>query len=160
MRKATDYADAADYMVKEYKIQEDWMTVKEPNEGYFGSELLNDLTYKIIGICFEVPNELGPGFLEAVYKVAVEYELKKQSISFIREKKYEIKYKDTILKHYYSADFIVENSVILEAKAQKGVVDDHVKQVINYLAASKCPIGLLINFGESSLKYKRIVLSK
>ena len=134
--------------------------MNEPQPEYFGSGSLNELTYKIIGICFEVHNELGCGFLEIVYKDAIEYELRKHNVSFVREKKYEIKYKDTILAHGYSADFIIEDLVILEVKAQQGVVDANIKQTINYLAASECPIGLLINFGEKSLKYKRIILTK
>lgn len=147
-------------MIKDYKIQEEWVAIMEPGGEYFGSDSLNDLTYKIIGICFEVHNELGPGFLEVVYKDAIEYELKMNNISFVREKKYEIRYKEIVLAHTYNADFMVDNRVILEVKAQQGVADANVKQVINYLAASGCQIGLLVNFGERSLKQKRIVFSK
>jgi len=144
-------------MVKDYKIEDEWITIEEPKSAYFGSNSLNELTYKIIGICFAVHNELGSGFLEIVYKDAIEYELKAQNIPFEREKKYEIKYKDIVLKHSFFADFIVDDRVILEVKAQQGVVDVNVKQTINYLAVSYCQIGLLVNFGEKSLKYKRII---
>ncbi len=145
-------------MSNEYIINESWTEVKEPEQKYF-SDSANDITYKIIGACFDVYNELGRGFAEVVYKDAIEYEFKKRAIFFEREKKYNIKYKDTVLSHYYFADFIVENKVILEIKAQQGVIESHFKQVINYLAVSNSSIGLLINFGETSLKYKRIVLT-
>lgn len=127
---------------------------------YESLEGLNLITHKIIGTCFDVHNELGQGFSEVVYKDALEYEFKKRAISFDRERKYEIQYKDIVLPHYYFADFVVADQIILEVKAQQGVIDDHFKQVLNYLAVSKCQLGLLVNFGESSLKFKRLVLSK
>ncbi len=141
----------------EYKAIEDWIEVKEPLSDYGG---VNDLTYDIIGCCFEVHNQLGRGFLVAVYKDALEYELKKRQIEYVRERKFEIEYKEIVLPHFYIADFVVEDEVILEVKAQQGVVEENYKQVINYLAVSKRGLGLLINFGEQSLKYKRIALTK
>jgi GxxExxY protein len=141
----------------EYIHTEDWIVVKEPLTDYTS---VDELTYKIIGCCYEVHKVLGKGFSEIIYKDVLEYELKQKDLSFIREKKFDIAYKDIILPHYYFADFIVENMVILEIKAQQVLVDENIKQVINYLAASKCKTGLLINFGESSLKYKRVVLNK
>ena len=59
-------------------------------------------------------------------------------------------------KHY--ADFVAFGKIILEIKAQKNIIEEHYNQVLNYLAISKCKIGLIINFGESSLKYKRVIL--
>ena len=114
-------------------------------------------TYEIIGICMEVHKILGKGFLEIVYKDAIEYEFRKRNIPYEREKKYEIEYKDITLKHHYFADFIVYGKVILEVKSQEGVVDEHRKYVINYLTASKCTIGLIVNFGWDSLEHKRII---
>jgi len=147
-------------MNSNYTIEEIWTEVKEPKAAYVGSDLLNQLTHHIIGACFDVHNELGKGFLEIVYKDAFEYELKERDIYFEREKKYEIKYKEIILPHYYYADFVIENKVIVEIKAQEGAIEENIKQVINYLAASNCQVGLLINFAEKSLKYKRIILTK
>jgi GxxExxY protein len=115
-------------------------------------------SYKIIGICMEVHRILGKGFLEIVYKDALEYEFKLQNIPYEREKKYEIEYKDTILPHYFHADFVVFDKIILEVKAQQGIVKNHIKWVINYLAASKCKLGLIVNFGEDSLITKRVIL--
>jgi GxxExxY protein len=63
-----------------------------------------------------------------------------------------------LLPHKYFADFVVMDKIILEAKAMEGLTDSHVKQTLNYLAASKLKLGLLVNFGEDSLSYKRVVL--
>ena len=119
---------------------------------------LQNESYEIIGICMEVHRTLGKGFLEIVYKDAIEYEFVKRDIIYEREKKYEVEYKETILPHYFFADFVVSNNIILEVKAQKGIVDEHYKWVINYLAVSKCPLGLIVNFGEDSLVTKRLIL--
>lgn len=115
-------------------------------------------SYEIIGICMEVHRILGRGLLEIVYKDAIEYELRKRNVPFEREKKFEIQYKDVILPHYYYADFVIDDDIILEIKAQKGSLKNNLPQVLNYLAISKCTLGLLINFGEDSLETKRVVL--
>ena len=119
---------------------------------------LQQESYDIIGICMEVHRILGKGLLEIVYKDAIEYEFKSQNIPYEREKKYEVTYKETILPHYFFADFVVFDKIILEVKSQKDVVDEHYKWVINYLGISKCPLGLIINFGRNSLETKRIIL--
>lgn len=106
----------------------------------------------------EVHNELGPGMLEIVYKEAVEWEFNQRGISFQREKEFPVQYKNVVLPHKFYADFVVFNAVILEIKAQKAIADEHFKQTINYLALSKLQIGLIINFGESSLKFRRVIL--
>ena len=115
-------------------------------------------SYQIIGICMDVHRILGRGLLEIVYKDAIEYEFKKKNIVYEREKKYEIEYKEIILPHLFYADFVVYDKIILEIKAQRGIVDKHYSWVINYLAISKCPLGLIVNFGENSLVTKRLIL--
>ena len=115
-------------------------------------------SYEIIGICMEVHRILGRGFLEIVYKDALEYEFNVRGIPYEREKLYEIQYKEIILPHKYYADFVVFDNIILEVKAQKGIVDEHYRWVINYLAISKCPLGIIVNFGEDSLVTKRLIL--
>ncbi len=115
-------------------------------------------SYEIIGICMEVHRILGKGLLEIVYKDAIEYEFKKKEIPYEREKKYEVEYKEIILPHCFFADFVVYNKIILEVKAKKGIVDEHYNWVINYLGISKCPLGLIVNFGENSLVTKRVIL--
>jgi GxxExxY protein len=84
------------------------------------------------------------------------YPLQKESSEIIG-KKFVIEYRDTILSHHFFADFVVYDQIILEAKAQKGIVEEHYAWVINYLGISKCPLGLIVNFGEKSLITKRII---
>ena len=115
-------------------------------------------TYEIIGACMEVHRNLGHGFLEIVYKDALEYEFLQNDIPYEREKKYDVNYKDIVLKHKFYADFVVYDKIILEVKSTNGVATDHFTRVINYLAASNCQIGLLVNFGEASLYHKRFIL--
>ncbi len=115
-------------------------------------------SYKIIGQCMEVHNNLGAGFLEIVYKDALEHELRKANISYEREKEYEVNYKGIILPHKFYADFVVMDKIILEIKAVQRVADEFIAQAINYLKVSNNRLALIANFGELKLKYKRIVL--
>ena len=114
--------------------------------------------YQLVGICMEVHRILGHGFLEIVYKDAIEYEFCKKQIEYSREKEYLIHYKDSILTHRFYADFVVFENIILEIKAaENGLCDEFISRVINYLKASGCKVGLLVNFGRSKLEYKRLV---
>jgi GxxExxY protein len=125
------------------------------------SELLyKDEVYKLVGLCMEIHRELGKGHDEVVYKDALVVELQRARIPFAREKKYEITYKGVVLPHYYYADFVIWDKILFEAKAVEQSTDAHVKQVLNYLAASKLELGLLINFGGDSLEKRRVVLSR
>ena len=121
--------------------------------------ILKDETYKIIGACMEVHKTLGNGFLEAVYQEALEEEFKIQNIPFEREKKISISYKNKLLNKHYYADFICYDQIVLELKALSSLNSDHEAQILNYLKATGYKIGLLINFGEKSLKYKRKILT-
>jgi GxxExxY protein len=114
--------------------------------------------FKIIGIGMEVHTQLGPGFSEIVYKDALEYEFIKANIPYEREKEYVVKYKDTILRHKYYADFVVYGKIILEVKGVQYLVDEFTSQCINYLKVSENRLAILVNFGEHSLVSKRIVL--
>jgi GxxExxY protein len=120
--------------------------------------LHKDETYKIIGLCMEVHKHLGKGFLEIVYKDAIEYECNCKIYPYEREQKFSINYKDIVLPHKFYADFIVFDKIILEIKSCSGIADEYIAQTINYLAASKLKVGLIVNFGKDSLEYKRIVL--
>ncbi len=120
--------------------------------------ILKKEAYDVIGSCMEVHQHLGHGFSEIVYKDALEYELKQEKIPFVREKEFKVHYKDMILPHYFYADFVLFDSVILEVKSVSQLTKSHYAQVINYLAVSNLPLGLLVNFNEDSLKYKRFVL--
>ncbi|TDE06316.1 GxxExxY protein [Flavobacterium hiemivividum] len=119
---------------------------------------LKDETFKILGLCMEAHKILGKGHSENVYGDALEYEFKLNNIPYEREKQYNIPYKDIILPRYYFSDFTAFGQIILEIKAIQTLTSGEVKQTLNYLAASKNKIGLLVNFGEDSLKYKRIIL--
>ncbi len=119
---------------------------------------LQEETYLLNGIAMEIHRTLGRGFLEIVYKDAMELELRTREILFMREKEYTVDYKGIILPHKFYADFVVLNDIIVEVKAQKGIADEHYSQVLNYLAVSKCKIGLIYNFGEPSLVIKRVIL--
>lgn len=114
-------------------------------------------TYAIIGAAMEVHKHLGCGFLEIVYQEALGHELNERGIPYTREDKIEIQYKNKILSKYYVADFICYNSVIVELKALSELSKEHEAQILNYLKATGKKVGLLINFGEKSLKYKRII---
>ena len=116
-------------------------------------------SYEIIGMCMEVHNNLGAGFLEIVYKDALEYEFRKLGMHFEREKEYEVNYKGTTLPHKFYAGFVVLEEIILEIKAlRKGVANEHIAQALNYLTVSKNQLALIVNFGEPKLNYRRIVL--
>jgi len=120
--------------------------------------IYKDECFRIVGICMEIHKMLGRGFSENVYKDALEYEFKGSSIPYQREKEYAINYKNTVLPHKFYADFVVYDKIILEIKCGQNIIDEHVKQTLNYLAVSKCLLGIIVNFGEDSLKYKRLVL--
>ena len=119
---------------------------------------LKDEIYKIIGLCMEVHKILGKGHSEVVYKDALEYEFRMNQIPFEREKEYLIRYKDIILPRKYNADFVIFDEIIFEVKAISQLTTSDIKQTLNYLASSKNKLGLLVNFGEDSLKYKRVIL--
>jgi len=123
------------------------------------AELLHrDDTHRLIGLCMEIHRELGKGHDEVIYKDALVVELSRANVPFAREKKYEVKYKDVILPHCYFADFVISDKILFEAKAVEKLADPHIKQVLNYLAASKLRVGLLVNFGGDSLEWKRVIL--
>jgi GxxExxY protein len=121
-------------------------------------EIYKEECFKIIGLCMEVHRHLGKGHNEKVYGDALEYEFNKNNVPFVREQKYNINYKDIQLSSFYYSDFTLYNHIILEIKAIQELSKSEIKQVLNYLAASKSKLGILVNFGEDSLKYKRIIL--
>lgn len=114
--------------------------------------------YQIIGICMEIYNTLGYGFLEIVYKDAMELEFIERNMSHIREGQHVIKYKDKLLNRKFITDFTLLESIIVEVKANNdGITEDAIAQTLNYLKASGIKLGLIINFGKTALQYKRLV---
>jgi len=115
-------------------------------------------SYNIIGAAQEVHRELGHGFLEPVYQDALSIEFKERSIPFEKEKDLLITYKDQVLSKQYKADFVCYQQIIVELKAVARLTSEHEAQVLNYLKATGYRLGLLVNFGEPSLVFKRFVL--
>jgi GxxExxY protein len=114
-------------------------------------------TFAIIGAALEVHNQLGHGFLEAVYQEALALEFRAREIQFAREISLEIAYKGQPLAAHYRADFICFGEVIVELKAQSMLTGVDEAQLINYIKATGFRRGLLFNFGAASLQYKRRV---
>ena len=118
--------------------------------------LHQELTGQIIAACFKVHNELGCGFHEKVYQEALAIVLKEEGITFEREKHLPITFHGHVLECSYIADFVINNSVIVELKAISEMAPTHEAQVINYLKATGLQIGLLVNFGKRDLQVKRL----
>lgn len=114
-------------------------------------------TYQIIGAMMEVHKTLGCGFLEAVYQEALSIEFEKQKIPFVKEKKLILFYKGIQIEKFYIADFVCFDKIIVELKALSALTSTHDSIMINYLKATKLKVGLLANFGERSLKHKRLI---
>ncbi len=119
--------------------------------------LFKDESYKIIGACIEVHKKLGSGFLESVYAEALEIEFKNAGIPYEKEKKLSVFYEDKPLNKFFRADFVCFNSIIIELKATKFLIEADHRQTINNVKATQFKLGILVNFGTPSLAYKRIV---
>jgi GxxExxY protein len=125
------------------------------------ADLKNDPeTYAIIGAAMEVHRELGSGFLEAVYQDALEVELKARGIEYVRECPVPVHYKGMVLNTPYRADFVCNESIIVELKAIKALTDIETAQVLHYLKATGFNRALLINFATPSLQHKRFINSQ
>lgn len=114
------------------------------------------LTGSVIGCAMKVHTDLGCGFPEVIYQRSLAVELKEQSISFVREVSIPLFYKSVEVGKR-RADFIVEKKVLVELKAVSELDGAHSNQILNYLKAYKMEVGLLINFGEGSLIFKRFI---
>ncbi len=119
----------------------------------------SELTHNIIACAMEVHRILGNGFQEKIYQRCLEEEMALRSISFIREFEMEISYKEIIVG-YRRVDFLVENLISVELKAVTKLENVHFAQAINYLEAYNLEIGLLINFGNTSLEFHRLTNKK
>lgn len=114
-----------------------------------------EITQKVIGCAMTVHNTLGAGFMETIYQRALSIEMKFAGISFEEEKQIPIYYRNEVVG-YRRVDFLIDNTITLEIKAVSEIEPKHLIQGKNYLEAFNLPIGLLINFGSSSLQFKRL----
>jgi GxxExxY protein len=150
--------------IKEFlTTKETKYTKREPyaygRGGKMAEIVYKDESYRIMGACFEVYKNMGPGFLEAVYQECLEIELTDRAIPFAAQQLIPISYKGRKLLQTYRADLLCYGTIIIEVKAQSALSDTHRAQVFNYLRASGMRLGLLVNFSSSSeLEYERIVL--
>jgi len=118
---------------------------------------LETLTERIIGGAFAVSTALGHGFLEAVYQNALMEELTASGLAVAKERSFPVHYRGKQVG-IYAADLVVEDAVILELKAVETLVQAHAAQLLNYLKASRLPVGLLLNFGKPKLEMRRVIL--
>lgn len=116
-------------------------------------------SFNLIGAAMEVHSQIGCGFTEPLYQEAFEEELRLRGIPFEREKPINVIYKGKVLSKNFRPDFVCYDKIIVELKAVSEFTDEHIAQVYNYLKASGLELGLLINFGTTSLEYKRIPCS-
>ena len=119
--------------------------------------IFEEETYKIIGLCMKVHRKLGSGFLESVYQEVLAKEFTKASVPFKEQIKLNIYYEEEKMDKYFKDDFLCYEEIILEIKATSFINIGFEKQLINYLNATHKQLGLLVNFGEKSLKWKRFI---
>jgi len=120
------------------------------------SLVYEELTEKVIGICFEVSNELGSGFLESVYQKALSIALLQKGLAVEEQVPLKVKFRGQVVGDFYP-DILVNNKLILELKSIKSISSEHEAQMINYLKATGLNVGLIINFGRTKLEWKRLV---
>jgi len=125
-----------------------------------GELLYKEECFTVVGLAMKVHNKLGKGFKEVVYKDALEIEFQRNAIPYTREEQFNIIYDDVILRHKFNADFLVYNSIIIEAKATSITPYETFRQTLNYLKASKVQLGIIINFGMDKLDFKRVICTQ
>jgi len=121
--------------------------------------LHSKLTEELIGIFYDVYNQLGYGFLEKVYQNAMFLELKERNYFVEAQKEISVNYKEVEVGKYY-ADLIVNESVIIELKASEVLVHENELQLVNYLKATDIEVGLLMNFGKKPEVRRKIFSNK
>ena len=117
---------------------------------------INELTYKVIGVCMDVHRELGPGFPEEYYQKALELEFVTQGIICEAQKPLPMLYKETQVGMNF-LDFEIDEKLILEIKSVHQLTNVHMFQVLKYLSVSNFDVALLVNFGKEKLEYRRIL---
>lgn len=118
-----------------------------------------DITQAVIGCAFEVMKEMGAGFLESVYEKAMLLALRQKGIKVVAQHPVQVHFRGECVGEFF-ADLLIDEKVIVELKAVKALAPEHQAQIINYLNATGIEVGLLINFGNPKLEYKRFTRSK
>ena len=113
-----------------------------------------ELSEQVIGACFEVSNELGIGFLESVYEKALLIALRDRGLKAESQVAVRVSFRNQAVGEFF-ADIVIEDQIIIELKAVRGIAVEHVAQVLNYLRATGKEVGLLVNFGAKKLEYRR-----
>ena len=121
--------------------------------------LFKTLSFAIVGAAMEVHSILGPGFLESVYQAALEKELTLRGISFQHQVELLVSYKGDVIG-VYKADLVIDGKIIVEIKGISKLNASHHAQALHYLAATGLELAILVNFGMSSLEYRRVVKSE
>jgi GxxExxY protein len=125
-----------------------------------GKLLYPEESYAIVGACFNVYNDKGCGFLEGVYQECLEIEFEQSGIAFVAQKEFRLSYRERVLRQTFKVDFVCGDKIIVEIKAMSALVDEHRAQLLNYLYAADCQLGILVNFGHfPKLEYERLALS-
>lgn len=117
-------------------------------------------TFRIIGAAMEVHRVLGTGYLETCFRDALHIEFGIRRIPFVAEAPCVVSYKGWPLRGTLHVDFICFDSVLVEVKARSAASPADHAQLLNYLAATGCELGLLLNFGQPSLEYRRFIRSE
>jgi GxxExxY protein len=112
----------------------------------------NEIAKEVVDAAYRVHVTLGPGLLESVYEVVLEYELKKRGLNVVRQRSLPVVYESVSFDEGYRADMIVEDKVILELKSVEEVAPVHKKQFLTYLRLADKRLGLLVNFGDALIK--------
>jgi len=115
---------------------------------------LKELTSRILKACLEVSNELGCGYLESVYEKSLVIVLCDKGLKVESQVPLQVKFRGFVVGEFYP-DIIVEDNVLLELKTVKTIAPEHIAQVLNYLKSTGMPVGMLINFGNAKLEYRR-----
>ena len=114
-------------------------------------------SYAIIGACMAVYKDKGCGFLEPVYHECLEIEFEFNPIPFLSKASQTLHYRQRTLVQRFSPDFLCYDKIILEIKAVSALTDEHRAQLLNYLSATGCKLGLPVNFGHPRMEYERLL---
>jgi GxxExxY protein len=116
----------------------------------------DDLTQKIIGVFYEVYNELGAGFVESVYREAMRLALRQANLKVETEVPIQVRFRGEVVG-VFRADLVVNDTVLIELKASEGIIREHEAQTLHYLRATSIEVALLMNFGPMP-RFKRLVM--